>query len=100
MKKAPGQTGAGSGQAGTAIVADRRPCPDAPVAVFVRTLQSAARNPAVARRVNLALQRAALYDNRPRDSLREHADARQPDRRLEPYLSALNRYAERRENPQ
>lgn len=101
MRK-PASNDAGRGGAAGEQILPQSPCPEAPegVAVFVRTLRNAARDPDIARRVNVALQRATLYDERPRDSLREYADARQPDRRLEPYLSALTSYAHKLDNPQ
>ena len=71
---------------------------DKGAADFIRNLRAAARNPQAAGRMSLALQRAATYDDRPRDTEREYFLARQVDRRLEPYLSELNRYAERRES--
>lgn len=90
-----------SGAAAKAILPPGDPrlnVPEGAVA-FIRTLRFAARDPATARRVSAALQRAALYDDRPRDHLREHADARRPDHRIEPYLISLTRYAHELENP-
>ena len=49
---------------------------------LIANLRLAARDPAAAKLMSAALKRAAIYDDEPRDSLREYVAARQSDRRF------------------